>query len=164
MKEERNYISPVINEGSYWEVKKTKKKWAWLWPYPESDQKWLIHWWLKKKRIEDKVYYVLRLFGFWIDLFPDGHSRWAICILYILPQNIGKICIVPDFLFEVKKQKENDLENGIITAFFSLSLTGAEGVLLTEKCPKKTGNQRHDFKAKCRSMGFFFPSLCYTRY
>lgn len=105
-----------------------------------------------KKRIEDKVYYILGLSDFsffflysFLSLFgfPDGHSRWAICISH----KRRKIEFASTFPISIGQW--NYLENEIITAV-TLCVAGqipGQGAPVKKNNKKSTkpGNQRHDF-------------------
>ena len=71
----------------------------------------------KKKKIEDKVYYVLRLFGlgnYLFVCFPMAiHDEQFLHPIHILSSIATKICIarVPDFLIEKDKKPKEKKSN-----------------------------------------------------
>lgn len=126
----------------------------------------VIHWRLfpakpkkigEPKRIEDKVYYVLRLFGC-LNWFV---SRWPLTMSNLHPtypahKTLDKNLHRSQFLlFEIENKKMISRKwdhNGVLLRKYKI---------VPEK---KTGNQRHDSKSKMPMDGFFFLRCCYTRY
>jgi hypothetical protein len=112
----------------------------------------------KKIRIEDKVYYVLRLFGC-LNWFV---SRWPLTMSNLHPTYPGHKTLDKNLhrsrflLFEIENKK-------MISRKWDHN-----GVLLRkiQNCPReeKTGNQRHDSKAQNADGWVFFLRCCYTRY